>query len=173
MPDVSTSSELRPAFQSKPSFEAVLQHWAQARIDGPLQVISRFDEAAKQLIATGGVLQGLFFAIVALGKWKDSPFPVWLIPIFFLPVLALVFCAAKVICTVPLQMEAIDTFNLMKRAGGLSGVDDQELNAAMQRWCSSIDHIALVKHRWLFAANLLFLASSVLSLFMLLGLVFM
>lgn len=70
-------------------------------------------------------------------------------------------------------MEATDTYGLMKRAGGPAGVDDQELNDAMQRWCSSVDRIALVKHRWLLSANLLFLASSVLSLFMLLGLVFL
>jgi hypothetical protein len=111
------ANESRPAdapgsLQSKPSFEAVVQHWAKARIDGPMQVIARFDEAAKQLIATGSLLQGVFFAVVALGKWKnDFPFPLWI-----------------------------------------------------------VDRIALVKHRWLLAANLLFLASSVLTLAMLLGL---
>jgi hypothetical protein len=37
-------------------FHALLQHWAIARIDTPLDVIARFDEAAKQLIAVGHVM---------------------------------------------------------------------------------------------------------------------
>ena len=160
-------------FESKQSFETVVQHWAKARIDGPMQVIARFDEAAKQLIATGGLLQGLFFAVVALGEWTNFPFPLWIVPMFFLPLLALVFCAAKVICTVPLKMEAIDTYMLMMRASDPVGVSTQDLTDAVKRWCFTIDHIALVKHRWLFAANLLFLASSLLTLLMLLGLVLM
>ena len=172
MSEIPVPPGLKSPFESKQSFEVILQHWAKARIDGPMQVIARFDEASKQLIATGGLLQGLFFAVVALGKWKnDFPFPLWLIPLFFLPLLALVFCAAKVVCTVPLQMEAMDTYLLMKRAGDPSGVDDQELTQAMHRWCSSIDRIALVKHRWLFAANWLFLVSSSLTLILLLSMV--
>ena len=159
--------------QSKASFEAVLQHWAKARIDGPLQVIVRFDEAAKQLIATGGLLQGLFFAVVALGNWKNAfPFPLWVVPLFFLPLLALIFCAAKVICTVPLQMEAMGTYLLMRRVG-VEGASETELADALQRWCKTIDRIALVKHRWLFAANILLLMSSSTTLVMLLGLALM
>jgi hypothetical protein len=161
-------------FQSGQSFEAVVQHWAKARIDGPMQVIARFDEAAKQLIATGGLLQGLFFAVVAIGKWKnDFPFALWIVGAFFLPLLAMVFCAAKVICTVPLKMEAIDTYLLMQRASNPSGVSGEDLTDAMRRWCRTVDRIAVVKHRWLFAANLLFLVSSLVTLAMLLSLGFM
>lgn len=159
--------------QSKASLEAVLQHWAKARIDGPLQLVARFDEAAKQLIATGGVLQGLFFAVVALGSWKNAfPFPLWIVSLFFLPLLALVFCAAKVICTVPLQMEAMGTYLLMQRIGG-GGAPAKDILESLQRWCKTIDRIALVKHRWLFSANILFLVSSLTTIVMLLGLVFM
>lgn len=174
MPDDDLSPATRGLFQSRPSFEAVVQHWAKARIDGPMQVIARFDEAAKQLIATGGLLQGLFFAVVALGKWKDDLlFPLWIVGIFFLPLLAMVFCAAKVICTVPLKMEAIDTYLLMRRASDPSGVSDEDLTDAMRRWCFTVDRVALAKHRWLFAANVLFLVSSLLTLALLLGLGFM
>jgi hypothetical protein len=173
MADTASRSDLTP-FESKQSFEAVIQHWAKARIDGPMQVIGRFDEAAKQLIATGGLLQGLFFAVVALGEWKEKlPFPLWIVPLFFLPLLAQAFCAAKVICTVPLQMEAIDTYKLMQRAGNPAGVSNDDLTQAMMRWCETVDRIALIKHRWLLAANLLFLGSSLLTLLLLLGLMLM
>ena len=166
-------SDAASLVQSKASFEAVLQHWAKARIDGPLQVVARFDEAAKQLIATGGLLQGLFFAVVAIGNWKSAfPFPLWVVPLFFLPLLALIFCAAKVICTVPLQMEAIGTYLLMQRIGA-EGAPESDVADALQRWCKTIDRTALVKHRWLFAANILFLVSSSTTLLMLLGLALM
>lgn len=65
-----SQTPLSLSFSSKQSFEAILQHWAKARIDGPMQVVARFDEAAKQLITVGGLLQGLFFAVVALGGVK-------------------------------------------------------------------------------------------------------
>lgn len=169
-----TQMPLPASFSSKQSFEAILQHWASARIDGPMQVIARFDAAAKQLITIGGLLQGLFFAVVALGGVKDHlPFSLWVVPLFFVPLVALVFCAAKVICTVPVQMEAIDTYKLMKRASDPPGVPDDDLQEAIQRWCLTVDKIALLKHRWLFAANILFLVSSVLTLFLLLPLVLM
>lgn len=101
------------------------------------------------------------------------PFSLWVIPLFFMPLVVLVFCAAKVICTVPLQMEAIDTYMLMKRASDPSGVPDKDLLEAIQRWCLTIDRIALITHRWLLAANILFLVSSVLTLFLSLPLVIM
>ena len=48
-------------------FRALLQHWAIARIDTPLDVIARFDEAAKQLIAVGGIIQAAYVAGFAFG----------------------------------------------------------------------------------------------------------
>jgi hypothetical protein len=157
-------------FSSKESFEAVVEHWANARIDGPMQLIARFDEAAKQLIAIGGVLQGLFFGIVGLGGWKDHlPSSLWWVVVLcFLPLVALVVCAAKVICSVPVQMEAIETYELMKRAADPDGVPDEDLLDAIKLWCFRIDRNALIKHRWLLAANWMFWVSSLATLCLLL-----
>jgi len=53
-------------------------------------------------------------------------------PVFFLPLLTMVFCAARVICTVPHQREAaMDTYLLMKHASDPGGVNDKDLTAAM------------------------------------------
>ena len=136
----------------------------------------------KQNVLKSGDFQGTYLSGIFLcGKIKITP------RLFALPwkkcdvviktiddrfALPMVFCAAKVICTVPLQMEAIDTYMLMKRAADPVGVDDKELTKAVRGWCSTVDRIALIKHRWLFAANLLFLASSFLTLVLLLALVF-
>lgn len=164
------SSSALGVFSSKETFESVLQHWAVARIDGPMKVTERFDEAAKQLIVVGGLMQGLFFAVVAL-KNPGSQAPLWIVSLFFLPLIALVFCAAKVICIVPLKMEAINTYTLMRRA--MDGVPDRELTAAVEEWCREIDRIAKEKHAWLFKANMLFLLSSVLAVGVLLPLIAM
>jgi hypothetical protein len=102
-------------------FETVLEHWAKARIDGPMQVVARFDEAAKQLITLGGLFQGVFFTVVTFGGVKD-PIPLWLLAVFFVPLVVLVICAAKVICTVPTKMEAIDTHALLRRAAAPEGL---------------------------------------------------
>ena len=62
---------------------------------------------------------------------------------------------------------------LMRRVGEPGDVHDDDLTAAVHSWCYSVDRIALVKHRWLFAANMLFLVSSVLTFVLLLQLAFM
>ena len=104
---------------------------------------------------------------------RELPFPVWVIAVFFIPLLAYVFCAARVICTVPLKMEAMSTYLLMQRVGDQGGVRSEELRDAMDAWCKTIDRIALTKHRWLFCANVLFLVSSATTLTMLLRLALM
>jgi hypothetical protein len=146
-------------FTSASTFETTLQHWAAARIDSPLQLLARFDDAAKQLIALGGILQGILFAIGSSELLKGTPAG-HRIPFLIMPLIVMIFCAAKVICTVPVQMEAMQTFNLLFRAGRPPGVPDTELTAAMHGWCSGVDRLVLRKHRWLKAANWLFLLSS-------------
>src|SRR5437773_4925727 len=81
------------------SFEAIVEHWAIARIDGPVDTISRYDEAAKQLITLGGLLQGVYVAAFAFGNVSPRV-PVWLLLPMFVPILALIFCAALAVCTV-------------------------------------------------------------------------
>jgi hypothetical protein len=143
--------------RSTAAFEALVQHWAQARVDGPLEVMKRFDEAAKQLIALGAILQGLLFAVVNLGV--KGHVPPWMTAIISVPLMALVFCGARVICTVPVRMEAIDTYLLMKRATEHGGIGNKSFTEAVQTWCRTVDDLAKRKHRWLIAANSLLLLS--------------
>jgi len=148
-------------FRSPESFEVVLQHWGKARIDTPLQLIARFDDAAKQLIAVGGTLQGLLIAVFAFGNAAPR-IPVLGIPIIVVVLLAFIFCATKVICTLPPVAEAKSTYILFKEIGA-SGVPDKELADAVDKWCVGIEKLARTKHLWLFAANILFLLSSALT----------
>jgi len=93
-------SQIESTFRSPESFEAVFQHWGKARIDTSLQLITRFDDAAKQLIAIGGTLQGLLIAVFAFSNAAPR-IPIWGIPLIVIVLLAFMFCAARVICTLP------------------------------------------------------------------------
>ncbi|MDX6447078.1 MAG: hypothetical protein QOH71_4152 [Blastocatellia bacterium] len=159
-------SQIESTFRSPESFEAVLQHWGKARIDTSLQLITRFDDAAKQLIAIGGTLQGLLIAVFAFSN-AASRIPVWGIPLIVVVLLAFMFCAARVICTLPPAAEARGSYALFRKVG-TSGVSDEELTTAVHNWCVEIDTLAKNKHWWLLRANILFLFSSLLTV----GLVF-
>lgn len=156
-------------FDSKPAFNALVEHWAKARIDIPMQVVARFDDAAKQLITLGSLLQGLYIAAFTFGDLKHQ-IPVWLLWLLFIPLIALIFCAAQAICIVPLKKEAFDTYNLFRSNSGLS---DETLTSAVDSWCQTIDGIADQKHKWLKGAKFFLIINSAATLGLLLTLMYM
>src|SRR3954447_22792286 len=100
-------------FESKKTFDAIVEHWAKARIDIPMQVLGRFDDAAKQLIALGSIWQGLYIGIFTLGNFQQK-IPIWALGLLSIPLILVISCAAQAICTVPLKKEAFDTYTLFK-----------------------------------------------------------
>jgi|ERR1043166_7358776 hypothetical protein len=142
-----------PSGSSERGLEALLEHWAQARIDSPLRVIGRLDEAAKQLISVGGIIQAAYVAGFAFGNLKEK-LPNWEVGLLFIPLISMIFCAAKVICLIPKDLEASDTYELFKRMR--SGFIEEEVDFAMARWCKAVDLLARRKRLWLHAANLSF-----------------
>lgn len=154
-------------FETKRTFDTVIDHWAKSRLDVPMQVIARFDDAAKQLITLGSVLQGLYIAVFAFGNLKQAT-PLWLIALLFVPLILLIFCAAQAICVVPVKKEAFDTYSLFKSHSELS---DEELTSAVDKWCQTIDGYADEKHRWLKAAKVFLVLNSIVSLGFLLSLI--
>ena len=147
-----------PVYKSPDSFQVLLQHWAKARIDTPLQLVARFDDAAKQLIAIGGTFQGLMIAVFAFSGAAPR-IPTWGILVVVGLLLLFIFCAARVICTLPPELEAMGAYRLFKKVG-MSGVPDDELQEAVHDWCKDIRELIQKKHWWLRNANLLFLLSS-------------
>src|SRR5262249_1129310 len=127
-------------FKSPESFETILQHWAKARIDTPIQLINRFDDASKQLIAIGGTLQGLLIAVFAFSNAAPR-IPMWGILVIVGLLLIFIFCAARVICTLPPKLEAMDAYSLFKKIAS-SGVPDDELERAIHSWCVDIERLA-------------------------------
>ena len=156
----------RPFFETRRTFDTVVDHWAKSRLDVPLQVIARFDDAAKQLITIGSILQALYIAAFTFGNLKQLV-PLWLLALLFIPLILLIVCAAQAICVVPVKKEAFDTYSLFKSHSGLS---DEELTSAVDKWCQTIDGFADDKHRWLKWAKFFLVLNSLVSLGLLLGL---
>jgi hypothetical protein len=75
-----------------------------------------------------------------------------------------VFCAAKVICTVPKDLEAKDVYDLFRHSFYSDTSSDEELTKAIDQWCKEIENIARTKHRWLKGAHYLFIFSSMITL---------
>jgi hypothetical protein len=142
-----------PAAPNEDRLQSLLAHWAEARIDSPLNVIGRLDEAAKQLIAVGGIIQAAYVAGFAFGDLTGK-LPDWAIVALFVPLISMIFCAAKVICLIPKDLEASDTYELFKRMR--SGFEEKEVDSAMSRWCKGVDSLAKKKRLWLHVANLSF-----------------
>jgi hypothetical protein len=57
MPESSIVATLGPRSDA-PRLSAIVEHWASGRLDGPVALISRFDDAGRQLVGVGGLLQG-------------------------------------------------------------------------------------------------------------------
>lgn len=150
-------------FRSEATLESLVQEWAKARIGMPMQVINRFDDAAKQLITIGSTLQGLYIALFVVGGVKTHMPGIWLG--FLSASLGLmIFFAAQAICAVPQKMEAFGAYELFRT---IPGPSDQKLTDALSTWCREVESIAKHKHRWLLAAKYSLFANSVLSFYVL------
>lgn len=158
-----------PFFETRRTLDIVVDHWAKSRLDVPMQVISRFDDAAKQLITIGSILQALYIAAFTFGNLKQQV-PLWLLALLFIPLILLIACAAQAICVVPVKKEAFETYTLFKSSSELT---DEELTMAVDKWCQTIDGFADDKHRWLKAAKFFLVLNSLVSLGVLLGLMSM
>ena len=148
--------------QASNAAEAFVQHWAKSRIDQPQQVMSRHDEAAKQLIAVSAFLQGAYLAVFTFGDLKGRV-PLALLVPMFIPLLAVVVCAATVICAVPTDMNVHRALRLLTKAGS-SATYSGEVDAAIKSWCDDIDLIASKKARWLHRGNLSFIFASMVTI---------
>src|SRR2546423_10476637 len=164
---VESIQDYQPFFDNGPAFKTIVEHWAKARIDVPMQILARFDDAAKQLITLGSLLQGLYVAVFTFGSIGSTKqqVPVWMMLLLFTPLILLILCAAQAICVMPLKKEAFDTYDLFKNGAGIS---ERELTRAVDQWCQSVDGIAEKKLWWLRGAKLFLVINSVTALMLLL-----
>lgn len=132
-----------------PTFNLLVQHWAQARIDAPIDVIAWLDDAGKQLVTVGAVLQGLYVALFATNLFKGqiSGKPVIMMSVSL--GLVMVF-AALAVCAVQVKFDVATTFDLFN--GGQDSPDGKLMDAIHQ-WCCSVRNTVKYKRRLLATAK--------------------
>jgi len=137
----------------KTIFNELMQHWGKARIDAPLQLTARYDEAGKQLVTIGTALQTLFTALFFTGHLKSviSATPAVLISGSLGLVILL---AGLAVCWVHVDTEVLGAFELFKR----SDLNDAVIWAALRDWCKQLRDTVNIKRRFLIFAKLFLIA---------------
>src|SRR6185436_19955230 len=128
------------------SVDQLVVHWVKARIDEPLDLIDRYDSAARQLISLGGVLQGAYVGIFAIGDLKSKA-PLALIAALFGLLLLVVFAATWSVCQFQKGLNAYGAFELLRTVTPSNA--GAAVESEMHRWCLSVDRLARNKHLWL------------------------
>lgn len=101
--------------------KSIIKHWAEARIDGPMQALARYDDAAKHLITIGGFLQGGLIAVYSVLERQGRVFQNgWQIAIVVLFELSLIFfiSLAALACTLQPEMQAKSISYLLTKPSG-------------------------------------------------------
>jgi hypothetical protein len=149
-----------------------MEHWAKARIDGPMQAVARYDEVSKQMATIGSLLLGLLVtAYTAMGRpaeltshvsgWRAGLVYSFLISLF------LFFGCTIAVCRWQPKMDAggVHTFLIRSLTDCFT---ELELAEFVRAWCLDIDGIRKKKKRWLTAACVFFALCSLLMMSLLL-----
>jgi len=142
--------------------EDFIPHWAENRIDQPARIMSDHDSAARQLIALSGFLQAVYLGVFTFSRARFEHIHATVVVLLVVPLLCVVFSAAKVVCTIPTDMNVHATFELLRDvAAGKRGLED--VDKGIFAWCDKFDAVAQTKIRWLHRANLAFLVASLVT----------
>ena len=142
---------------------SIVERWVEARIDGPMQAIARYDDAAKQLITIGGFLQGGLIAVYsALGRQQNSLMNKWQI------VALLVFEGSLIgflsfaawSCSLQPEMQAKRIASLLKQTLEQC-VSEAYLVREVEDWCGDVQNKVEGKKNRMAAAKTLFILCTV------------
>lgn len=147
------------SFESREPFASIVEQWSRSQMDSALASIARYDDAAKQLIGLGGVLQGVYFAVFMFGNLSSRVTYVGAL-LVFVPLVLMILCAAQSVCRVHLGASAMTAYRLF-RDGRVTGVPLTELDRHVDRWCGEIDRVAAEKRRWVHYANVLLVVATI------------
>jgi|GEM_PF-6583161 hypothetical protein len=142
--------------------EDFIRNWTQSRIEQPLKLMSHHDDAARQLIAMSAFLQAVYLGVFTFSKVNERLRPgtaAILIVLLIVPLIAVVFSSAKVLCAIPKNMNVHGTFRLIASAA-TAETALRELDRDIHCWCDEIDRVARRKTRWLRWANIFFMVAS-------------
>jgi hypothetical protein len=119
---------------------SVVEHWAKSRIDSPLQVIARYDDAAKQIITVTGIIWGI---LIAAAKITDRP----LTPFSLLAaasLLSAIVLAAWVVILPTRYMGAHEIYRDL-RSARTDRVMEDTVDRRIERWCEDVASVATRK----------------------------
>jgi hypothetical protein len=146
---MSTPTLAPAAFCDKETaFNQLIQYWGKARIDAPLQLVARYDEAGKQLVTIGTALQTLFTALFFTGHLRSviAATPAILISGSLGLVILL---AGLAVCWVHVDTEVLSTFALFKQPD----LNDAAIWNALSAWCEQLGDTVKAKRRFLILAK--------------------
>ena len=145
-------------------YASIVEHWAKARIEGPMQVVARYDESAKQLVTLGGLFPAILVAAYsaltqpaqvpldeALRQPSTALFGAFLV--FFLAFVACLIMACRRQMKVSIkmeskkQMEACEVYLLLKQAAE-GCLTPGAMTEAVRLWSERLDKLIQYKHRW-------------------------
>jgi hypothetical protein len=147
---MAVSQLINPKEHTDEVLVTVIQHWAKARIDSPLHLIARLDDAAKQVITVTGLLQG---ALIAVAKINNQPLTPYAVGAAIALLLALL-CSATVVCLPPHDMWAHQLYRDLKCARDDMSLEDQ-LDGRFKDWCEQVGDAAKRKRVGLTMAMIL------------------
>src|SRR4051812_3125167 len=88
-----------PTAEEQALVKAAAEHWRKTGNEAPAQALARVEDAAKQLVALTGTLQGLYFAVFAFSDLRERVANPLVQLLFFAPLLlwlVSLYCATRV-----------------------------------------------------------------------------
>ncbi len=123
-------------------------HWAEAQIDGPMNMVSRYDDVSKLLITIGGFVLGALATMLRENHMTRGPI------IAVLSLIFLFFLFAVLVCYYQPAMRA---------KAILGKQDDADLADCIEAWCDDLEGV-IKKKRVLLYLSLVFFAMSFLMI---------
>ncbi|MDP9314756.1 MAG: hypothetical protein M3R24_28430 [Chloroflexota bacterium] len=149
----------RPTPEQEAATKSAAEHWRKVSYEAPVQAVARIEDAAKQIVALTGTLQGLYFAVFAFSDLGERVVNPYLQLVFFIPLalwLSSLYCATRVFVPQP-------------RSG--ADLNDDSPNA-WERVRDTYDMTVRQKLEWLRYAHVLLVVSFAAVLMLLASFVF-
>lgn len=156
---MSTAPKMSPVGWSpdETTFKVLVEHWGKARVEVPLQLVARFDEAGKQLVTIGSTLQTLYIALFITSTRTMSQISATTEVAISICLWLVIVLAGLAVCSVQVDANAIKTFKLF---GGVGG-DDKGCGSArdqlwheLDKWCKGARRTVWLKRGLLTLAKI-------------------
>jgi len=159
MPPHDLPNNLQTGSENRQCLQSIIEHWVEARIDGPMQAMARYDDAAKLLITIGGFLQaGLVAVYSAIGRREHLFTSRWQIAgvvSFEISLIGFLTLAAWA-CSLQPEMRSKQISNLLMNALRQC-LSEKDLVGEVKSWCEDIESKVERKETLMLGAKILYI----------------